>query len=133
MAQELSQERICFESKMPKEYGAYSRKQSAEDNERVASSGELWGAAARNIYAGDVPAAKAFRAALEIGFTGIEFMTTLEPGPGSDPAQVRWRKGQPGVRNVAFAEMVTELGAARAKKLGEMVAIPVRITKRVDQ
>jgi hypothetical protein len=118
---------------MPKEYGPYSRKQSAEDNELVASSGELWGSAERNIYAGDAPAARAFRQELEVGFTGIEFVTTVEPGPGSDPAQVRWRRGQRGVRDVEFDEMVTQLGSARAKRLREVVAIPVRITKRVDR
>ena len=99
---------------MPKEYGPYSRKQrTAENNELVASSGELWGAAERNIYAGDVPAARAFRQELEVGFTGIEFVTTVEPGPGSDPAQVRWRRGQRGVRDIEFDEMVTRLGSAR--------------------
>jgi hypothetical protein len=118
---------------MPKEYGPYFRKQSAEDNELAASAGEVWGAAARNIYAGDVPEVKAFRGELEVGFAGIEFVTTIEPGPGSDPAQVRWRQGQRGVRDVAFDEMVTRLGLARAKRLQEAVAIPVRITKRVDR
>jgi hypothetical protein len=117
---------------MPKEYGPYSRKQSVEDNQLVVSSEEVWGAAARNIYAGDVPVVKAFREELPEGFAGIEFVTTVEPGPGSDPTQVRWRQGQQGVRNVEFDEMVSRVGIARAKKLGEVVAIPVRITKRVD-
>ena len=91
---------------MPKENGPYSRKQSAEDNQLVVSSQEVWGAPARNIYAGDVPVVKEFREELSEGFTGIEFMTSVEPGPGGDPTQVRWRQGQPGVRNVEFDEMV---------------------------
>ncbi len=118
---------------MAKEYGPFSRKQGAKDNELVGSSGEVWGAAERNIYAGDKPAVKAFRERLPEGFTGIEFCTPVGPGRGSDPAVVRWRQGQPGVRDVPFAEMVTRLGPERARRLGEAVAIPARITKRVDR
>jgi hypothetical protein len=121
------------EQRMSDEYGPFSRRQSLEDNDLVAASGELWGAAERNIYAGSKPAARAYREPLPDGFTGIEFMTEVEPGPGSDPAQVRWRQGQRGVRNVEWAEMVTRLGLSRAKRLQEVVAIPVRITKRVDR
>jgi hypothetical protein len=118
---------------MPKEYGPYSRKQSAEVNELVASSGELWGAAARNIYAGSDPAVKAFLERLQEGVTEIEFVTIVEPGRGRDPAQVRWPRGHPGVREVESNEVIAKLGKSRARMLGDVVAIPVRITKRVDE
>jgi len=84
----------------------------------VAATRELHGKAARNIYASDIPAVKAYQGPLPPGMPGYEFTTTVAPDPGSPGVhrlggQVNWSGDRPGVRKVD----------------DETVAIPVTITK----
>lgn len=87
------------------------------ENEKVASSGQVWGRRRQNIYAGYVPAVKAWAGPLPDGIVGFEFFTDVPPDPGQAPAWPQWREGRSGV-------IVLEPG--------ELVAIPVILTKRHD-
>ncbi len=98
-------------------YGPFHRLQSKDLNRRVEASGKLWGKPARNIYAGRTPCVKAYEGPLPQGRTGIEFYTPIKPGLGSQPGKARWFRGEEGVEEINGEEAV---------------AIPVRITRRVD-
>jgi hypothetical protein len=65
--------------------------------EKIASSGELHGAPARNIFASDFPKVKAYRGPLPEGQKGFEFETDVEPDHGCPPDQAFWSNRRPGV------------------------------------
>ena len=95
-------------------YGPYHRLQSRHDNDLMESTGKVGGRAARNVYAGSIPMVKAFDGPLPDGKNGIEFYASVKPDPGGAPGRPTWSRGRPDV------EVLDD----------EMVAIPVRITKR---
>ena len=98
-------------------YGPFHRFQDAELNELVERSGRLRGKPRRNIYAGAIPAVKAYSGPLPAGRRGIEFVTTVPPARDGAPGEATWPEGLEGVRSVVS---------------GEEVEIPVKIVKRVD-
>lgn len=87
------------------------------ENEKVASSGVLWGRRRGNIYAGLYPAVKAWDGELPEGVIGFEFYTDVEPDLGRPPGWPQWSEGHPDV-------LVLDPG--------ELVAISVTVTKRQD-
>jgi hypothetical protein len=99
-------------------YGPFHRIQDKSTNDKMAASGTLRGRAAKNIYAGAKPYAKAYFGALPKGQSGVEFLTQVAPGKASDPNQARWGESDEGVR------VITR---------GEEVEIRVRITRRRDE
>lgn len=103
----------------PAAFGPFHRRTNVDpsENEKVASSGEVWGRPPGNIYAGRYPAVKAWRGPLPEGIVGFEFFTDVEPDRGCAPDWPRWSEGSPGV-------IVLERN--------ELVAISVIVTKRQD-
>ena len=103
---------------MPR-FGPYSRRCDRDPSEigKVAASGILWGRARSNIYAGLIPAVKAWDEALDPNHVGFEFYTDVEPDPWSAPGEKEWSEGRPGVLTL---------------ERNELVAIPVVMTKRRD-
>jgi hypothetical protein len=97
-------------------YGPFHRYQNAALNHAVLATGKLKGRRRRNIYAGAVPAVKAYPGPLPSGARGIEFMTAVAPHPFQAP-EASWPEGHPGV------EVIDP---------GEEVAIPVTIIKTED-
>ena len=97
-------------------YGPFHRYQSAALNHVVQTTGKLKGRRRRNIYAGAIPAVKAYPGALPSGTRGIEFMIPVALHPYQGP-EASWPEGHPGV------EVIDP---------GEEVAIAVTIVKRVD-
>lgn len=80
-------------------------------------SGLIGGRAARNVYAGDRAAVKAFEGPLPESASGIEFWTDVRPDPGGPPGRASWSAGRNGVREL---------------ESGHLVVIPAKITKRRD-
>ena len=103
----------------PARFGPFHRRTRSDpsENEKVVSSGEVWGRPRGNIYAGLFPAVKAWVGPLPEGFVGFEFYTDIEPDAGRSPDWPQWSEGRPGVRVI---------------ERGELVAIPVIVTKRQD-
>ena len=103
----------------PARFGPFHRRSELhpEDNERICSSGQLWGRPRRNFFAGLIPAVKAWEGALPPDAVGVEFYTDIEPDPWSVPGWPEWTQGQPGV-------IVLERD--------ELVGIPVVVTIRQD-
>lgn len=96
--------------------------QTPDDAERQTQTGLMGGYAARWS---DIPSVKAYSGPLPAGARGVEFITSVPPGPGSVPGQPKWYKGQPGVSTVETPR-------------GEMAVIPVVVikntqTKRKDE
>jgi hypothetical protein len=81
--------------------------------EEVRASGELWGRARRNVFAGLIPAVKAWEGPLPQNAIGVEFYTDVPPDPWSVPGWPEWTEGQPGVSVL---------------EPGELVAIPIIVT-----
>jgi hypothetical protein len=81
--------------------------------EEVCASGELWGRARRNVFAGLIPAVKAWEGPLPHNAIGVEFYTDVPPDPWSVPGWPEWTEGQPGVSVL---------------EPGELVAIPIIVT-----
>ncbi|MBV9322914.1 MAG: hypothetical protein JO352_03880 [Chloroflexi bacterium] len=78
-------------------YRLESRTQTVETAALQQATGEIWG----NIPQGGVfPAVQAYVGPLPPGARGIEFITTIQPDPGSPPGQAYWRGPRPGVRIV---------------------------------
>lgn len=100
-------------------FGPFHRRTNSNpsENERVASSGEVWGRPRGNIYAGLFPAVKAWDGLLPEGIVGFEFYTDVEPDVGRPPEWPQWSEGRPGVSVL---------------ERGELVAISVIVTKRQD-
>lgn len=100
-------------------FGPFHRRTHVDpsENEKVTSSGQVWGKPAGNIYAGLFPAVKAWDGPLPEGIVGYEFFTNVAPDSGSPPGSPRWSQGSPGV-------IVIERD--------QLVAISVIVTKRQD-
>lgn len=92
----------------PAKYGPFHRHhRTREENERIVSSGEIWGRPSGNFYAGDFPAVKAWDGALPEGIFGLEFYTDVEPDPtGSRPGWPEWSEGRPGVVTIERKQLV---------------------------
>ena len=88
-----------------------------QEIETVASSGELHGRPRGNVYAGLIPAVKAWAGPLPHGVIGFEFYTDVEPDPDCAPDWPEWSQGRQGVR-------ILESDA--------MVAIDVMVSRRQD-
>ena len=106
-------------SRRPARFGPFHRRTNKDpsENEKVETSGEVWGRPRGNIYAGLFPAVKAWAGELPEGVIGFEFYTNVEPDQGRSPEWPQWSEGRPGVR------VIDE---------GELVAISVIVTKRHD-
>jgi hypothetical protein len=78
-----------------------------QEIEKVASTGELRGRRRGNVYAGLIPAVKAWAGALPAGVIGFEFYTDVEPDPDGAPDWPQWSQGRPGVRILERNELVT--------------------------
>lgn len=106
-------------SDRPARFGPFHRRTHMDpsENEKVASSGQVWGRQRRNIFAGYRLAVKAWAGSLPEEITGYEFFTEVAPDPGQAPDWPQWSEGRPGV-------VVLEPG--------ELVAISVILTKRND-
>lgn len=99
-------------------FGPFHRRHKTfEENERVATSGLLWGKPRGNFYAGDFPAVKAWAGRLPAGIVGVEFYTEVEPDLTGAPAWPEWSEGRPGVITL---------------ERKSLVAIRVVITRRTD-
>lgn len=106
-------------TKRPARFGPFHRRlHFAGENEKIAASGEIWGRPRSNIYAGDVPAVKAWNGPLPDGLSGTEFYTDVEPDPWGVPGSPQWSEGRPGV-------------VAIDRK--QLVAIKVVITRQVAE
>lgn len=103
----------------PARFGPFHRRTNVDpsENEKVATSGAVWGRRRGNIYAGLYPAVKAWDGPLPPDIVGFEFFTDVEPDPGRPPGWPQWSEGRPGV--LALEE-------------GELVAISVTVSKRQD-
>jgi hypothetical protein len=104
----------------PARFGPFHRRTTSKDraeNEKVATSGVLWGRRSGNIYGGLKPAVKAWRGNLPEGVVGFEFYTDVEPDPGRAPDWPQWSEGRDGV--IVLSE-------------DELVAISVIVTRRQD-
>jgi hypothetical protein len=66
---------------------------------KIIESGELWGAAPRNIFRSSIPKVKAYRGELPAGVKGIQFETEIPPDFGSVPDKPCWSNvpSRPGV------------------------------------
>jgi len=95
-------------------YGPFHRLGDSPDTvTKILTSGELWGAPPRNIFASDIPAAKAYVGPLPPGAKGFEFYTTVAPNAGTPPGQALWTGPRSGVTVEPF----------------EYAKIPVKVTK----
>jgi hypothetical protein len=102
----------------PAKFGPFHRRQfDPDENEKICASGQIWGRPPRYIYAGLFPAVKAWNGSLPEGIAGVEFYTNVQPDPGTAPSSPQWTEGHAGV-------IILEKG--------ELVAIEVVVTKRVD-
>lgn len=103
----------------PARFGPFHRRTSFDpsENEKVVSTGEVWGRARGNVYAGLFPAVKAWRGPLPDGVIGYEFYTDVEPDASSAPSWPQWSEPNPGVRVIVR---------------DEVVAISVIVTRRHD-
>jgi len=99
----------------PARFGPFHRRCEPRPDEihEVLASGELWGRARRNFFAGLIPAVKAWDGPLPADAIGVEFYTDVEPDPWSVPGWPEWSEGRPGV-----------IG----REPGDLVAIPVVVT-----
>jgi len=61
------------------------------------ASGEIWGRAARNVFASEIPKVKAYEGPLPPGERGIEFVTDVSPDPYSVPGSPTWSGPRDGV------------------------------------
>jgi len=106
-------------SKRPARFGPFHRRTHIDpkENAKVATSKQVWGRRAGNVYAGLRPAVKAWNGPLPEGIVGFEFYTDVEPDPGHAPDWPKWTEGRAGVLAVEG---------------GEAVAISVIVTKRQD-
>ena len=106
-------------SDSPARFGPFHRRTYIDptENEKVSASGQLWGRPRRNIYAGSIPAVKAWDGPLPQGIVGLEFFSDVAPDPSGAPGWPQWSEGRPGV-------IVLEPS--------ELVAISVIVTKRQD-
>lgn len=102
----------------PAKFGPFHRRQFAPDeNEKICTSGQIWGRPPRYVYAGLFPAVKAWNGPLQEGIAGVEFYTNVQPDLGTAPSSPQWTEGHPGVIII---------------EKGELVAIEVAVTRRVD-
>jgi hypothetical protein len=105
----------------PARFGPFHRRcePRPEEVDQIARSGEIWGRARRNFFAGLIPAVKAWEGRLPSDAIGVEFFTDVEPDPSSIPGWPEWSEGRVGV-------VVLDAG--------ELVAIPVvvTITRKVE-
>lgn len=103
----------------PARYGPFHRRSfgNRNENEKICSSGEVWGRPRGNFYAGLFPAVKAWSGALPDGVVGVEFYTDVPPDPWSPPGWPEWTEGMPGVKTIDRMELVS---------------IPVVVTLRRD-
>ena len=106
-------------SEKPARFGPFHRRtyMDPSENEKVTSSGQVWGKVRRNIYAGFRPAVKAWAGPLPDDIIGYEFYTDVPPDPGHAQAWPQWSEGQPGVITL---------------EPYELVAISVIVSKRHD-
>jgi hypothetical protein len=83
----------------PARFGPFHRRcePRPEEVDQVLASLQLWGKPRRNIYAGLVPAVKAWEGPLPANAVGVEFYTDVEPDPWSVPGWPEWSQGQRGV------------------------------------
>ena len=88
------------------QYGPYHRFQNRDQNELVARTGLLGGRSRRNIYAGLIPAVKAYEGSLPQGYSGIEFYTNVAPDRGGVPGQATWSGKRPGIIHDSTEELV---------------------------
>jgi hypothetical protein len=104
---------------LPGRFGPFHRRSESKphENDLICSSGQLWGRARRNFYAGLIPAVKAWSGPLPANAVGIEFYCNVEPDRGSVPGEPEWTGPRPGV-------IVIEVD--------EVVAIEVTVTQRRD-
>jgi len=75
-------------SPRPARYGPFHRRTGHDpsENEKVATSGEVWGKPRGHVYSGLFPSVKAWDGPLPEGIIGFEFFTDVEPYSGSTPA-----------------------------------------------
>jgi len=90
-------------------FGPFHRRTAGNpsENEKVATSGEVWGRPRGNIYAGLFAAVKAWEGPLPDGIVGYEFYTDVEPDYGSAPGWPQWREGSVGVRVIESTALVS--------------------------
>ena len=83
----------------PARYGPYHRRShhNRQENESIATSGQIWGRPRGGYYAGLIPCVKAWDGPLPDGTVGIEFYTDVEPDPWSPPGWPEWSQGRDGV------------------------------------
>lgn len=81
------------------------------------ASGQVWGRAARNVFASDIPKVKAYVGPLPDGVSGIEFTTDVPPDPGCPPGKAVWSGPRSGV-------VVEDDFAKIAVKIVKSVIIP---------
>jgi hypothetical protein len=96
----------------PARFGPFHRTAwDPHENDKVVSSGYLWGRVKRYIYQGQHPAAKAYCGLLPSGTAGLEFWTDVRPSADGVPHKPEWYEDEPGVitieRNVCVAIPVT--------------------------
>jgi hypothetical protein len=89
-------------------FGPFHRRSEArpDENEVICWTGQVWGRARRNFYAGLVPAVKAWDGPLPEKAVGVEFYTDVAPDPWSAPGWPEWTLGRPGVFEVGNGELV---------------------------
>jgi hypothetical protein len=80
-------------------YGVYCRKETNLQTKEIAivqaSSGEIWGTAARYGYTATV---RGYAMPLQNGERGIDFTTEICPEPNQGPLHVNWYAGRtPGI------------------------------------
>jgi hypothetical protein len=83
---------------MPVYHRLESESQTPETAAAQQASGEIWGGAARNVLASDIPKVKAYGGPLPDGARGVEFVTEVPPDPGQVPGKPTWTGPRRGVR-----------------------------------
>jgi hypothetical protein len=106
-------------ARRPARFGPFHRRTRIDpsENEKVSTSGTVWGRPRGHIYAGLFAAVKAWKGPLPEGIVGFEFYTDVEPDRDGVPDWPQWSEGEPGVTVL---------------EPGELVAISVIVTKRHD-
>ena len=101
-----------------REYGPFHRFQDAAANELMCSTSLVGGRPDRNIAAGLFPRVKARLGSLPPSRCGIEFFTAVAPDDDV-PRLPTWTIGR--------------VGVVQSEDDPDLVLIPVRIVKRVDE
>lgn len=99
--------------------------QGAETAAQQESSGEVWGRARQNVFAGTTPVVQAYMGRLPEGARGIEFVTDVPPNPGTVPGAGAWSLGSRGPASPG-------VGGTALRVEGEFAKLRVTVTRNTQ-